>query len=330
MTDQPQSRNDRPKGSALPESANPRDEPPEIQRASDTSDTEEPKASAEPRTEDKPQVEVRDEIPPPSPAAASRASVARVADSGRLGPAGEEIRDISSRDRKRINRRELLKLAPVAIFGAFAIPKWQQPLLNTGLHFSDWTAGKLFGRHRLQPEYSNSEVAPFDKFPYNFYDVVDPGVDLASWTLTVEGLVKRPGDYTLQQIQALPKVTQNTRHVCVEGWDVVGNFGGVRASDFLRWVGADLTARFLEVECADEYYESIDMETILHPQTIFCYEMYGRPLDRGHGAPLGLRMPTKLGYKQAKYLVTARVTNVLKAGMTGYWEDQGYDWYGGL
>ena len=193
MTDQPQSRNDRPKGSALPESANPRDEPPEIQRASDTSDTEEPKAGAEPRTEDKPQVEVRDEIPPPSPAAASRASVARVADSGRLGPAGEEIRDVTPRDRKRINRRELLKLAPVAIFGAFAIPKLQQPLLNTGLHFSDWTAGKLFGRHRLEPEYSNSEVAPFDKFPYNFYDVVDPGVDLASWTLTVEGLVQAPG-----------------------------------------------------------------------------------------------------------------------------------------
>ncbi len=84
------------------------------------------------------------------------------------------------------------------------------------------------------------------------------------------------------------------------------------------------------MECADEYYESIDMATMLHPQTIFCYEMYGRPLDRGHGAPLGLRMPTKLGYKQAKYLNTVRVTNVLKPGMTGYWEDQGYDWYGGL
>jgi len=50
-----------------------------------------------------------------------------------------------------------------------------------------------------------------------------------------------------------PKVVQNTRHVCVEGWDVVGNFGGTRASDFLRSVGADLTARYLEVECADEY-----------------------------------------------------------------------------
>ena len=117
--------------------------------------------------------------------------------------------------------------------------------------------------------------------------------------------MKRPGNYTLQQIQALPKVMQNTRHVCVEGWDVVGNFGGVRASDFLRWVGADLTARFLEVECADEYYESIDMATILHPQTIFCYEMYGRRSTAATARRCGLRMPTKLGYKQAKYLDTS-------------------------
>ena len=58
--------------------------------------------------------------------------------------------------------------------------------------------------------------------------------------------------------------------------------------------------------------------------------MYGKPLDRGHGAPLRLQMPTKLGYKQAKYLDTIRVTNVLQGGKRGYWEDQGYSWYGGL
>ncbi len=270
------------------------------------------------------QEEPRQEAPKPQqekPAAYS---------SARSGPAGEEVRDVTSRERGRINRRELLKLVPLIAIGAFAIPRLQEPLLMDGLALSDWASARLFGGHRLEPTYSNSEVAPFDKFPYNYYDVVDPEVDLDRWTLTVEGLVKRPGEYKLQQIQALPKIVQNTRHVCVEGWDVVGNFGGTRASDFLRLIGADLTARYLEVECADEYYESIDMATVLHPQTLFCYEMYGQPLDRGHGAPLRLQMPTKLGYKQAKYLDTVRVTNVLKSGKRGYWEDQGYDWYGGL
>ncbi len=254
--------------------------------------------------------------------------VARVA--RRTGPAGEEVRDVTPRERKRMNRRELLKLMPVIAIGAFALPKLQEPLLMDGLHFSDWASGKLFGRHRLAQTFSDSEVAAFDRFPYNYYDVVDPEVDLDRWKLTVEGLVRRPGNYKLEQIQALPKVVQNTRHVCVEGWDVIGNFGGTRASDFLRLIGADTRARFLEVECADEYYESIDMETVLHPQTLFCYEMYGKPLDRGHGAPLRLQMPTKLGYKQAKYLDTVRVTNVLKADKRGYWEDQGYSWFGGL
>jgi DMSO/TMAO reductase YedYZ molybdopterin-dependent catalytic subunit len=250
--------------------------------------------------------------------------------SPRVGPSGELVRDVSPRERKRMNRRELLKLVPAVALGAFAIPKLQQPLLDKGLEFSDWTSELLFGRHRLAQTFSNREVAPLDRFPYNYYDVLDPEVDFDTWTLRVEGLVRRPGEYKLSQIQALPKVVQNTRHVCVEGWDVIGNFGGTRASDFLRAAGADLTARYLEAECLDDYYESIDMATILHPQTLFCYEMYGQPLDRGHGAPLRLQMPTKIGYKQAKYLNTIRVTNVLKGGRQGYWEDQGYDWYAGL
>jgi len=246
------------------------------------------------------------------------------------GPSGEPVRIVQNSERKRMNRRELLKLVPVVAVSAFAIPKFRQPLLDEGLRFSDWASGALFGRGRLAQTFSNSAVVPFERFPYNFYDVADPGVDLEHWTLKVEGLVQRPGQYRLDQIQALPKVVQNTRHVCVEGWDVIGNFGGARASDFLRFIGADTSARYLEVECWDGYYESIDMATMLHPQTLFCYEMYGKPLDRGHGAPLRLQMPTKLGYKQAKYLETVRVTNVLQGGMRGYWEDQGYSWYGGL
>src|SRR5664279_1063452 len=246
------------------------------------------------------------------------------------GPAGEPVRSVTPAARRRINRRELLKLVPVLALGAFAVPKLREPLLNEGLHLSDWASEKLFGRQRLAQTFRDSDVVAFERFPYNYYDVADPGEDLEKWTLTVEGLVQRPGDYKLSQIQAFPKVTQNTRHVCVEGWDVIGNFGGTRASDFLRSIGADTSARFLEAECVDGYYESIDMETVLHPQTLFCYEMYGKPLDRGHGAPLRLQMPTKLGYKQAKYLDTIRVTNVLRADKRGYWEDQGYDWYGGL
>src|SRR5215469_9367352 len=120
-----------------------------------------------------------------------------------LGPSGEPIRQVSAGERRGLNRRELLKLVPVVALGAFAIPKLQDPLLRKGLALSDWASEGLFSRHRLAPEFSNSQVAPFERFPYNYYDVLDPEVDFAAWTLTVEGLVQHPGDYKLAQIQSL-------------------------------------------------------------------------------------------------------------------------------
>jgi DMSO/TMAO reductase YedYZ molybdopterin-dependent catalytic subunit len=235
---------------------------------------------------------------------------------------------IDSRKFKSLTRRELLKLTPVVALGAFAIPRLREPLLKAGLGFSDWASAKMFRSGHLAPTFANSELTPFDKFPINGYDVEDPGVDFAKWNLTVSGSVQKPGNYTLAQIQALPRVAQNTRHVCVEGWDVIGRFVGARLSDFLSTIGADTTARFLTVECADDYYESLDMATALHPQTLLCYEMYGQPLTREHGAPLRLIIPTKVGYKQAKYLTDLKVANVLKK--VGYWEDQGYSEFYGL
>jgi DMSO/TMAO reductase YedYZ molybdopterin-dependent catalytic subunit len=235
---------------------------------------------------------------------------------------------IDSRKFRDVSRRELLKLTPVIALGAFAVPGLQKLLLKTGLQFSDWASAKLFRPGHLAPTFSHSDLTPFDKFPINDYDVDDPGVDFEKWTLTVTGAVQKPGDYSLAQIQALPKITQNTRHVCVEGWDAIGRFGGVRLSDFLNMIGADPTARFVNVECADDYYESLDMDTARHPQTLLCYEMYDRPLTREHGAPLRLNIPTKIGYKQAKYLTDLKVSHVLEK--VGYWEDQGYSRFYGL
>jgi len=235
---------------------------------------------------------------------------------------------VDKRRFSRMNRRELLKLTPVLALGAFAVPKVQENLLSAGQGFSDWASGAFFRKNHPAQTFQNSELTPFNKFPINGYDVDDPGIDLDQWTLNVAGSVQKPGSYKLAQIQSLPKVIQNTRHVCVEGWDVIGNFGGAKLSDFLKAVGADTSARFVSVECADDYYESLDMATALHPQTLLCYEMYGQPLTRPHGAPLRLQIPTKIGYKQAKYLTELKVTNLLER--VGYWEDQGYSSFYGL
>ena len=233
-----------------------------------------------------------------------------------------------SRKFKGMNRRELLKLTPIVALGAFAVPRLQKPLLKAGLAFSDWASAELFRSGHLASTFADSELTPFDKFPINDYDVDDPEVDLDRWRLAVSGAVRKPQEYTLADIQALPRFRQNTRHVCVEGWDVIGRFGGARLSDFLKMIGAEPTARFVTVECADDYYESLEMATALHPQTLLCYEMYDQPLTREHGAPLRLQIPTKIGYKQAKYLTQLKVTHVLEK--VGYWEDQGYSHFYGL
>jgi len=235
---------------------------------------------------------------------------------------------INDRKFRSMGRRELLKLSPVIALGAFAIPGVQSRLLKAGLGFSDWASAELFRSDHLAPTFAGSDVTEFSKFPLNTYDVDDPEIDLSNWNLSVSGAVQKPGSYTLAQIQALPKVAQNTRHVCVEGWDVIGRFGGARLSEFLNMIGADRSARFITLECADDYYESLDMSTALHPQTLLCYEMYDQPLTRGHGAPLRLNVPTKIGYKQAKYLTGLKVTRVLEKA--GYWEDQGYSEFYGL
>jgi len=237
--------------------------------------------------------------------------------------AGIDSRKLSGR-----SRRELLKVAPVLALGAFVVPSWQESLLRKGVAFSDWASAQLFRRGHFAPTFSDLELTPFEKFPINGYDVDDPGVIFENWTLTVTGAVQRPGDYKLEQIQKLPLHRQNTRHVCVEGWDVIGRFGGARLSEFLAMIGADTSARFVTVQCADDYYETLDMATALHPQTLLCWEMYERPLTREHGAPLRLQIPTKVGYKQAKYLTDLMVTNVVEK--YGYWEDQGYSEFYGL
>ena len=140
------------------------------------------------------------------------------------------------------------------------------------------------------------------------------------------GKVSNDKSWTLDALNALPQTEQITRHICVEGWSAIGRWGGVRFSDFLDRIGADKTARYIGFKCADDYYTSIDMPTALHPQTLLTLTWDGRTLPAEYGFPMKLRMPTKLGYKNPKHIEALFVTNEYPGG---YWEDQGYNWFGG-
>ena len=226
-------------------------------------------------------------------------------------------------------RRKLLKLSPLILLAGcdYAAGARTESFLRGFQKFNDWVQAKVFDPEKLAPEYADGQMTPEDGFRVNGYDTDEPDIDLENWTLTVEGLVSHPGEYTLQQIASLPKHVKNLRHCCVEGWSMIPKWGGARMRDFMKLAGADTSAKFVAVECGDDYFTSWDMPSLLHPQTLLAYEAYGKPLSLQHGAPVRVVMPTKLGYKSAKWVVKLTVTNE-KPG--GYWEDQGYDWFAGL
>jgi DMSO/TMAO reductase YedYZ molybdopterin-dependent catalytic subunit len=192
--------------------------------------------------------------------------------------------------------------------------------------FNDRVQGWLFDPNKLAPTYPDSMITR--PFPFNaFYGEEEaPEVDGEEWKLELSGLIADKKPWTLAQLRALPQTDQVTRHICVEGWSAIGKWGGVPFADFLRRIGADTGAKYVGFKCADDYYTSIDMATALHPQTQMTLTYDGHTLPRKYGYPMKLRMPTKLGYKNPKHIQALFVTNVYPGG---YWEDQGYNWFGG-
>ncbi|HEX4585305.1 MAG TPA: molybdopterin-dependent oxidoreductase [Burkholderiaceae bacterium] len=201
-----------------------------------------------------------------------------------------------------------------------------ESLLMAVSRFNDKVQAWLFDPDRLAPTYPESMITR--PFPFNAYYEIDrvPSVDAAGFRLRVGGRVRQPGSWTLEQLASLPQQEQITRHICVEGWSAIGRWGGVRFSHFLDRIGADLNSKYVGFKCADDYYESIDMPTALHPQTVLALTYDGQTLPPKYGFPMKLRMPTKLGYKNPKHIVEMFVTNDYPGG---YWEDQGYNWFGG-
>jgi DMSO/TMAO reductase YedYZ molybdopterin-dependent catalytic subunit len=192
--------------------------------------------------------------------------------------------------------------------------------------FNDRVQAWLFDPKRLAPTYPESMI--MRPFPFNAYYGEDEvrRVDPAGFRLEVGGLVADRRSWTLDALRALPQVDQVTRHICVEGWSAIGKWGGVPFAGFLRRVGADTSAKYVGFVCADDYYTSIDMATALHPQTLLALTWDGQTLPPKYGFPMKLRMPTKLGYKNPKHVRAIFVTNTYPGG---YWEDQGYNWFGG-
>jgi DMSO/TMAO reductase YedYZ molybdopterin-dependent catalytic subunit len=202
---------------------------------------------------------------------------------------------------------------------------------------------RLLGRGALAREFTRADITPAFKAngtvnpPDADYQAMVAN-NFADWKLVVDGLVERPLALSLDQIKALPSRTQITRHDCVEGWSCIGEWTGARFGALMDLAGLKPEAKHIVLYCADtlggaKYYETLDVVDVHHPQTILAYAMNGAPLPVAHGAPLRLRAERYLGYKQAKYVMRLEAVDRfdhIAGGQGGFWEDQGYDRYGGI
>jgi DMSO/TMAO reductase YedYZ molybdopterin-dependent catalytic subunit len=147
------------------------------------------------------------------------------------------------------------------------------------------------------------------------------------WTLEIGGAVSHPVRLSLTDLMQMTRTDQRVDHFCVEGWNAVATWNGVRFRELAALVKPLPTAQFVDFQSFDDdYHESWDLASAMHPQTLIAYGMDGHMLGAPHGGPARVHSPVKLGYKNTKYLT--KIVFIDHAN-GGYWTDRGYEWYGG-
>ena len=193
---------------------------------------------------------------------------------------------------------------------------------------NDWVGEKiLFSPTRLARTYSPAERSAM--LPSYFISAMMPMlVNPSAWRLRVDGLVRQPLELSVDDLMRMPPMSYTVKHTCVEGWSAIATWHGVPVSAIMEYCRPLPAARYINFVSFDSGYSNgWDLASALHPQTILAYGMNDQPLTPAHGAPLRLYSPTKLGYKLTKYLVSMTFTERRPGG---YWEDQGYPWFGGI
>ncbi len=172
---------------------------------------------------------------------------------------------------------------------------------------------------------------PKGKKPRVNGDIGIVDIDPATWKMEVIEDIKNPASrhvtVTMKDIQALPRTDTATEFRCIEGWSEEMAYAGVKFSDFIKAYNLNEKPYVGLVTVDGEYYVSLDIESMLHEQTILAYEMNGEELSVDNGAPLRLMIPIKYGIKSLKQIGKIYFSDERPPD---YWAERGYDWYAGL
>ena len=201
-----------------------------------------------------------------------------------------------------------------------------------------YASHRLFGRHALAREFPRSMISAKP-----FANAVAPATDafkrhqatnFATWRTAVHGLVERPTILSLAELRAMGAQSQITEVVCEEGWSYVAEWTGTPLATVLKAVGVRPAARYLVYYSSDpDWWESIDIDEAMHPQTLLAWGMNGAALTEPFGGPLRLRVPRQLGYKSVKFVNRLVLTDSLDGfgdGMGQSAVNDGYSWYAGI
>nr|QIQ10643.1 Putative protein-methionine-sulfoxide reductase subunit YedZ1 [uncultured bacterium] len=257
-----------------------------------------------------------------------------------------------------LSRRRLLRLGAVSA-GSLALAGCDQfdgflrmghPVRSTLEQANNLSlmAQRALMQNALAPEYAESEIRQGQRPNGSTSPTTAEYAQLISsnfrdYRLKVTGLVENELSLSLDELRNMPSRTQITRHDCVEGWSCIAKWTGTPLAGILDQAKVKPAARYAVYHCYDNierglsgdilYYESSDLVDARHPQSILAYGLNGKNLPIANGAPIRLRIERALGYKQPKYLHTIELVDSfaqIGQGRGGYWEDRGYDWYGGI
>ncbi|MBW4634667.1 MAG: molybdopterin-dependent oxidoreductase [Iphinoe sp. HA4291-MV1] len=235
------------------------------------------------------------------------------------------------RPHRLLNRRQLLQLSGLSgaglLMSGCASGLFENIVGKTFEPLNQSVEALLLNPQKPVPEFPTSAIEP-NALLVNTFDFT-PQIDPVTFRLTIDGEVNNPMQLSMKDIQKLPLTSMTIRHICVEGWSAIVQWGGVRLRDLLSLVQPKANVRFVYFKSADGYYESWDIASSVHPQTLMAYQKNGQPLSAENGAPIRLASPIKLGYKQSKWVTRITMVNHLTPSR-GYWEDQGYEWFAGL
>jgi len=201
-----------------------------------------------------------------------------------------------------------------------------------------YAAHRMLGRHALAREFPSSLISakPFANSISPFTEAYrrHQAAGFTTWSLDVSGRVGRPASLSLAELRAMEVRSQITEVCCEEGWSYIAEWIGTPLSVVLNATGVDRAARYVIYFSSDpEWWESIDIDEAMHPQTLLAWGMNGGDLPVPFGGPLRLRVPRQLGYKSVKFIDRIVVTDSLTGFGNGLGQssaNDGYAWYAGI